>query len=105
MADVKLAQHEADALLAMEKHRVSDRMCTLPAGGHKEVIDLISADRRERFILDLYRGRRKRRKFTFQNRARQTSGLFVLTCMDGIQILTAKLSKHPIYMCTAKDVD
>lgn len=55
----------------MEKHRLSDHMRRLPSGGEKEVIDLVSADRRERFMLDLYRGRRKQHKFTFQNRARQ----------------------------------
>ena len=59
-------------MLATEKHRLSSRMYALPAGGQKEVIELISADRRERFNLDLYRGRRKLLKFTFQNRARQS---------------------------------
>ena len=47
MADVNLAQWEADALLAMEKHRVNDDVCDLPTAGQKEVIKLQSVDRRE----------------------------------------------------------
>ena len=64
-------QAEADALLAMEKHRVNNDLYEYPGPGGKLVVPLISADKREEFILDVYRGRIDFAKGTYQNRARQ----------------------------------
>ena len=75
VAENKLGQHEADTLLAMEKHRASDRVLTFSSLGQRENIELLSTDKREKFSLDLYRGRRNLSKVSLQNRARQTVSL------------------------------
>ena len=64
-------QAEADALLAMAKRRVNDDQHGYPGPGQKVVIPLVSVDRREEFLLDIYRGRIALSKGTYQNRARQ----------------------------------
>jgi hypothetical protein len=71
MADLNLSQAEADALIAMEKHRVSDDRCDFPMNGQSLSLMLQSPDKREQFLLDLYRGRIDLLKGTYQNRARQ----------------------------------
>ena len=75
VAENKLGQHEADTLLAMEKHRASDRVLTFSSLGQRENIELLSTDKREKFSLDLYRGRRNLSKVSLQNRAGQTVSL------------------------------
>lgn len=57
MADVILTQAEADALIAMEKHRVNEDRSDFPMGGESVVLPLQSADKREQFLVDLGRGR------------------------------------------------
>ncbi len=54
---VWLAQAEADALFAMEKHRVDARCWRLPDTGGGIVVPLVSADGGEPFHLDISRGR------------------------------------------------
>ena len=71
MADVNISQAEADALIAMEKHRVDNTQWVFPAAGGKLLIPLTSIDKREHFLLDLTRGQIKLTKATYQNRARQ----------------------------------
>lgn len=70
MADMKLTQAEADALIAMEKHRATEDRSDFPMGGQSLVLPLQSADKREQFILDLSRGRIDLLKVTMQNRGR-----------------------------------
>jgi hypothetical protein len=70
MAD--LTQAEADLLLAMEKHHIEPDTYEFPFGGQELEIPLVSADRDEAFLLDIYRGRLKLSKMKFQNRARQS---------------------------------
>jgi len=65
-----LTQAEADALLAMEKRAVTDVPVRYPGAGERVNIALLSIDRREEFLLDLYRGRIDLAKGTYQNRAR-----------------------------------
>lgn len=72
VGETKLAQHEAEALLSMEKHRVDERVFTFSSHGQKEEIELLSADKHERFFLDLSRGRVEIRRVKMQNRARNT---------------------------------
>jgi hypothetical protein len=72
MPDFDLTQAEADALLAMEKHRTDEEHHDFPSTGEKIMLPLVSADRREKFILDISRGRIDFAKCTYQNRARQT---------------------------------
>ena len=71
MAGPDLTQDEADALLAMEKHRVDERGHAFPTAGERAEIPLQSPDRREPFLLDLSRGRIDLAKVTYQNRARK----------------------------------
>ena len=72
MADSSLTQSEADALVAMDKHRVDAQRWDYPDKGDKVTIPLVSTDRRERFLLDLRRHRIDFKKGTYQNRARQS---------------------------------
>ena len=66
-----LTQHEADALLALEKHYQGEERFFFPDLGGAIRIPLYSADRREEFSLDITRGRIVLEKNTFQNRARK----------------------------------
>jgi hypothetical protein len=71
MADINLTQAEADALIAMEKHRANEDRSDFPMGGESAVLLLQSIDRREQFLLDLSRGRIDLLKAKMQNRGRQ----------------------------------
>lgn len=70
MTDSNLAQSEADAFIAMEKHRVDATVYAFPITGSL-VVPLQSPDRREQFLLDIRRGRIDLQKGTNQVRARQ----------------------------------
>jgi len=71
MADINLTQPEADALIAMEKHRINEDWHNFPALGGTLVIPLQSCDRREKFLLDISQGKIDLLKVKMQNRARQ----------------------------------
>ena len=71
MADMNLTQAEADALIAMEKHRINEDRRDFPMGGQSLVLPLQSSDKREQFLLDLSRGRIDLLKVKMQNRGRQ----------------------------------
>ena len=71
MSDVDITQAEADALIAMEKHRADEKTRDFPTLGGCLSIPLVSADKRENFTLDVRRGRIDLLKGTCQNRARQ----------------------------------
>ncbi len=71
MADMNLTQAEANALIAMEKHRVTEDRSDFPMGGQSLALPLQSVDRREQFLLDLSRGRIDLLKVKMQNRGRQ----------------------------------
>jgi hypothetical protein len=71
MADLNLTQAEADALIAMAKHRADDQEWQYPDLGGAVSVPLVSADRREQFMLDLRRGHIDLAKGTYQNRGRQ----------------------------------
>ena len=71
MADIEITQAEADALIGMEKRFVDYNDWTFPAPGQRIAIELMSADKRENFVLDVTRARIKLTKATYQNRARQ----------------------------------
>ncbi len=79
MAEISLIQAEADALIAMEKHRVNEERSDFPKGGQSISLPLQSPDKREQFLLDLSRGRIDLRKVKMQNRARQ---IVVLVRLD-----------------------
>jgi len=71
MSDITLTQAEADALMAMPKHRQNDDWWDYPGLGGSIAIPLISPDKRENFLLDISRGRIDLSKGKYQNRARQ----------------------------------
>ncbi|MFH1743640.1 MAG: hypothetical protein ABIH23_31940 [bacterium] len=75
MADMNPTQADADALIAMEKHRVDASMYSYPMPGDSLSVPLVSADKRESFILDIGRGRIDLMKVSYQNRARQIVSL------------------------------
>jgi hypothetical protein len=75
MAEINLTQAEADALIAMEKHRVTEERSDFPMGGQSVALPLQSSDRREHFLLDLSRGRIDLLKVKMQNRGRQVVAL------------------------------
>ena len=70
MADIHLTQSEADALIAMEKHRLDEERYLYPTAGSL-VVPLQSQDKREQFMLDIHRGRIDLLKGKYQTRARQ----------------------------------
>lgn len=79
MAEINLTQAEADALIAMEKHKINDDVWQYPSLGGAISIPLISANKRENFILDIRRARIDLLKGTYQNRAMQ---VIVLVRLD-----------------------
>jgi hypothetical protein len=79
LADVNLTQADADALLAMEKHKIDDSVYDYPSLGGGIRIPLQSPDKRELFFLDVTRSQIKLTKGTHQNRAR---GVAILARVD-----------------------
>ncbi len=79
MADINLTQEDADALLAMEKHRADDTAYEYPSLGGAIRVPLLSPDKREAFFLDVTRSEIKLTKGTYQNRAR---GVAILARLD-----------------------
>lgn len=71
MAEINLTQDEADLLIAMKKFKVNDDKWDYPGLGGSIMIPLVSEDKRESFLLDIYRGRIDLSKGTYQNRSRQ----------------------------------
>ncbi len=79
MAEINLTQAEADALIAMEKHRIDDTRWDYSGLGGSISIPLVSANKRENFMLDISRGRIDLLRGKYQNRARQ---VIVLVRLD-----------------------
>jgi hypothetical protein len=79
MPDINLTQSEANALIAMEKHKADEQSYDYPGLGGSISIPLVSPDKRESFLLDVSRGRIDLLKGTYQNRARQ---IVVLVRLD-----------------------
>lgn len=79
MTEINLSQFEADALLALEKHRLDDSVHSYPGLGGALRIPLTSSDKREAFVLDITRSQINLGKGTYQNRAR---GVVILARLD-----------------------
>jgi hypothetical protein len=79
LADINLTQADADALLAMEKHRVDDTVYEYPSFGGGLRVPLQSGDKRELFVLDVTRSQINLAKGTYQNRGR---GVAILARID-----------------------
>jgi hypothetical protein len=65
-----LTQTEADTLIVMPKQFVDETMVTLPPGAD-QTRELWGDDKRELFLLDLWRGTMRLSKVRYQNRARK----------------------------------
>lgn len=79
MTEVNLTQEDADALLAMEKHRADDIVYDYPSLGGALRIPLQSPDNGETFVLDITKSQIALSKGTYQNRAR---GVAILARLD-----------------------
>jgi hypothetical protein len=77
VTDIFLTQSEADALIEMEKHSVDNGLVDLPDLGGVISVPLVSANpkHREKFLLDISRGRIDLIKGTHQMRGRQVIAL------------------------------
>jgi hypothetical protein len=82
MADIEIAQAEADSLIEMEKRFVDDKDWIFPAAGGRIALALASLDNRENFMLDVTRAQIKLTKATYENRVRQAIVLMRLD-LDG----------------------
>jgi len=71
MTEILLTQSDAGALIAMEKHRVTDNRHDFPMSSESLTVPLQSHDKREHFLLDISRGRIDLQKVKMQNRGRQ----------------------------------
>jgi len=72
MAEISLTQEEADKLIAMEKHHVENVEYNFPDPGGAIHVPLVSADKRENFLLDVSRGGNiSLAKAKYQNRVLQ----------------------------------
>lgn len=74
-----LTQQDADFFFEMEKFPEEDKKYQFPYSGGKLVLPFVSADKREKFFFDIYRGTIKITKATYQNRVRKA---FVLRRLD-----------------------
>lgn len=66
---IELTQTEADRLINLEKHAIDQKPWSFPIEGESVHIPLVSVDKRENFLFDLYRARIDLKKIKFQNRA------------------------------------
>ena len=96
--DVNLTQAEADDLIRLQKYRTDCKVWHYPYFGGRTNIPLASKDRREEFLLDMYRGGISLTKQSFQNRARRVVILLRLCVLgsphrnpDGQEILAPHL--------------
>jgi hypothetical protein len=82
MAEIDLTQAEADMLIALAKYKVDDQLWDYPSLSGAISIPLVSVDKRERFLLDVRRGRINSLKGIYQTRTRQVVVL-VRLCFGG----------------------
>src|SRR5436853_1735214 len=76
-----LTQAEADKLIALKKLFVNPETISLPPGSDL-TFELVSEDKHEQFLLDLWRSTFRLSKIKYQNRARQVTVLVRLD-VDG----------------------
>jgi hypothetical protein len=74
-----ITQQDADYFFSMEKFPEEEKEYQFPLSGKKLVIPFSSADKRENFIFDIYRGTIRITKATYQNRVRKA---FILRRLD-----------------------
>lgn len=77
-----LTQSEADNLMALEKKRSDDTRRDFPVAGEKLTLPVESMDGREKFQLDISRGRIRLTKCTYQERY-QSINILLRLDLDG----------------------
>lgn len=74
-----ITQQDADFFFTMEKFPEEEKEYDFPVSGQKLTIPFTSADKREGFLFDIYRGSVKISKATYQNRVRKA---YILRRLD-----------------------
>lgn len=74
-----ITQQDADLFFDMEKFPEEDKEFQFPNSGEKLIISFTSADKRENFLFDIYRGNIKITKVVYQNRVRKA---YILRRLD-----------------------
>ncbi|MFA6026039.1 MAG: hypothetical protein WC727_06315 [Ignavibacteriaceae bacterium] len=74
-----ISQEDADYFFEMEKFPEDDLEYQFPHSGEKLVLSFTTADKREKFLFDLYRGSIKITKVVYQNRVRKA---YILRRLD-----------------------
>lgn len=74
-----ITQQDADFFFGMEKFLEEDKEYQFPCSGEKLIIPFTSADKRENFLFDIYRGSIKITKAVYQNRVRKA---YILRRLD-----------------------
>ena len=103
MADINLTQEDADALLAMEKHKADDVVYEYPSLGGGIRVPLLSPDKRESFLLDITRSQINLTKGTYQIEPEAwRSWLASISEVPLIEIRTTKRFRAPTSISIAK---
>lgn len=74
-----ITQQDADFFFGMEKYPEEDIEFQFPNSGGKLILPFVSADKRESFLFDIYRGSIKITKVVYQNRVRKA---YILRRLD-----------------------
>lgn len=74
-----ITQQDADFFFRMEKFPEDEQEYHFPHSGEKLILSFTSADKREKFLFDLYRGSIKITKVVYQNRVRKA---YILRRLD-----------------------
>lgn len=90
-----ITQHDADYFFEMEKFSEEDKEYQFPYSGEKLIIPFTSADKRENFLFDIYRGSIKITKAVYQNRVRKAYILRRLD-YDGAPHLNPEVENLPL---------
>ena len=103
MATIDLLQAEADELIAMAKVKVNDDVYDYPGTGGSLVVPLTSQDKREEFLLDIYRGRIDLLRGPIRTVAGRSLCSFVLTlAVRHTETLTERKCRPRTCICTAR---
>lgn len=74
-----ITQQDADFFFGMEKFPEEDKEYQFPGSGQNLILSFVSADKRENFLFDIFRGSIKITKVVYQNRVRKS---YVLRRLD-----------------------
>jgi hypothetical protein len=90
-----ITQQEADFFFEMEKFPEDEKLHQFPNSGEKLILSFTSADKREFFLFDIYRGSIRITKISYQNRVRKAYILRRLD-IDGVLHLNPEVENVPL---------